>query len=227
MSEGKMNICLIEDEISIAKLLMYDLKNAGYTVTHYANGVDAKFGINTQKFDVFIVDWMIPQLSGIELVKMIRHLKGEAIILMLTAKDEESDVLEAFEAGVDDYIRKPFSPRELLARLSAHVRKHQTNDQKLISYHDVECNLLTRELFVNQQLISCTKKEFDLMAYLLSNANIVLTRDDILNELWNFDYDGDTRIVDVHIFKLRTKLESSSLTIESKRGVGYVLQTKR
>lgn len=222
-----MNICLIEDEISIAKLLMYDLKNAGYTVTHYANGVDAKFGINTQKFDVFIVDWMIPQLSGIELVKMIRHLKGEAIILMLTAKDEESDVLEAFEAGVDDYIRKPFSPRELLARLSAHVRKHQTNDQKLISYHDVECNLLTRELFVNQQLISCTKKEFDLMAYLLSNANIVLTRDDILNELWNFDYDGDTRIVDVHIFKLRTKLESSSLTIESKRGVGYVLQTKR
>lgn len=227
MSEGKMNICLIEDEISIAKLLMYDLKNAGYTVTHYANGVDAKFGINTQKFDVFIVDWMIPQLSGIELVKMIRHLKSEAIILMLTAKDEESDVLEAFEAGVDDYIRKPFSPRELLARLSAHVSKHQTNDQKLISYHDVECNLLTRELFVNQQLISCTKKEFDLMAYLLSNANIVLTRDDILNELWNFDYDGDTRIVDVHIFKLRTKLESSSLTIESKRGVGYVLQTKR
>lgn len=222
-----MNICLIEDEISIAKLLMYDLKNAGYTVTHYANGVDAKFGINTQKFDVFIVDWMIPQLSGIELVKMIRHLKSEAIILMLTAKDEESDVLEAFEAGVDDYIRKPFSPRELLARLSAHVSKHQTNDQKLISYHDVECNLLTRELFVNQQLISCTKKEFDLMAYLLSNANIVLTRDDILNELWNFDYDGDTRIVDVHIFKLRTKLESSSLTIESKRGVGYVLQTKR
>jgi two-component system alkaline phosphatase synthesis response regulator PhoP len=227
MSEGKMNICLIEDEISIAKLLMYDLKNAGYTVTHFANGVDAKFGINTQKFDVFIVDWMIPQLSGIELVKMIRHSKSEAIILMLTAKDEESDVLEAFEAGVDDYIRKPFSPRELLARLSAHVRKHQTNDQKLISYHDVECNLLTRELFVNQQLVSCTKKEFDLMAYLLSNANIVLTRDDILNELWNFDYDGDTRIVDVHIFKLRTKLESSSLTIESKRGVGYVLQTKR
>ncbi len=222
-----MNICLIEDEISIAKLLMYDLKNAGYTVTHFANGVDAKFGINTQKFDVFIVDWMIPQLSGIELVKMIRHSKSEAIILMLTAKDEESDVLEAFEAGVDDYIRKPFSPRELLARLSAHVRKHQANDQKLISYHDVECNLLTRELFVNQQLVSCTKKEFDLMAYLLSNANIVLTRDDILNELWNFDYDGDTRIVDVHIFKLRTKLESSSLTIESKRGVGYVLQTKR
>jgi two-component system, OmpR family, alkaline phosphatase synthesis response regulator PhoP len=227
MSEGKMNICLIEDEISIAKLLMYDLKNAGYVVIHFANGVDAKFGINTQKFDVFIVDWMIPQLSGIELVKMIRHSKSDAIILMLTAKDEESDVLEAFEAGVDDYIRKPFSPRELLARLSAHVRKHQTNDQKLISYHDVECNLLTRELFVNKQLVGCTKKEFDLMAYLLSNANIVLTRDDILNELWNFDYDGDTRIVDVHIFKLRTKLETSSLTIESKRGVGYVLQAKR
>lgn len=226
MSEGKMNICLIEDEISIAKLLIYDLKNAGYTVTHFANGVDAKFGINTQKFDIFIVDWMIPQLSGIELIKMIRHSKSESIILMLTAKDEESDVLEAFEAGADDYIRKPFSPRELLARLSAHARKHHIKDKKIVSYHDVECNLLTRELFVKQQLVSCTKKEFDLMAYLLSNANIVLKRDDILNELWNFDYDGDTRIVDVHIFKLRAKLEVSSITIESKRGVGYVLQTK-
>jgi len=227
MNEVKMNICLIEDEISIAKLLMYDLKNAGYNVVHYANGMDAKFGINTQKFDVFLVDWMIPQISGIELVKMIRHFKSDAIILMVTAKDDESDVLEAFEAGVDDYIRKPFSPRELLARVNAHLRKHQSSESKILSYHDVECNLLTRELFVKNVAVSCTKKEFDLMAYLLSNVNIVLTRDDILNELWNFDYDGDTRIVDVHIFKLRTKLEFSSLSIESKRGVGYVLQVKK
>jgi two-component system, OmpR family, alkaline phosphatase synthesis response regulator PhoP len=227
MSEYKMNICLIEDEISIAKLLIYDLKNAGYNVVHYANGMDAKFGINTQNFDVFLVDWMIPQISGLELVKMIRYFKSDAIILMVTAKDDESDVLEAFEAGVDDYIRKPFSPRELLARVSAHLRKHQSNDVKTISYMDVECNLLTREMFVKNVPVSCTKKEFDLMAYLLANVNIVLTRDDILNELWNFDYDGDTRIVDVHIFKLRNKLEFSSLVIESKRGVGYVLQTKK
>jgi len=128
---------------------------------------------------------------------------------------------------VDDYIRKPFSPRELLARVNAHLRKHQSSESKILSYHDVECNLLTRELFVKNVAVSCTKKEFDLMAYLLSNVNIVLTRDDILNELWNFDYDGDTRIVDVHIFKLRTKLEFSSLSIESKRGVGYVLQVKK
>ena len=158
---------------------------------------------------------------------MIRHFKSDAIILMVTAKDDESDVLEAFEAGVDDYIRKPFSPRELLARVNAHLRKHQSSESKILSYHDVECNLLTRELFVKNVAVSCTKKEFDLMAHLLSNVNIVLTRDDILNELWNFDYDGDTRIVDVHIFKLRTKLEFSSLSIESKRGVGYVLQVKK
>jgi two-component system alkaline phosphatase synthesis response regulator PhoP len=93
-----------------------------------------------------------------------------------------------------------------LARVNAHLRKHQSSESKILSYHDVEWNLLTRELFVKNVAVSCTKKEFDLMAYLLSNVNIVLTRDDILNELWNFDYDGDTRIVDVHIFKLRTKL---------------------
>lgn len=222
-----MTICLIEDELSIAKLLMYDLKNAGYTVVHYANGLDAKFGINTQSFDAFIVDWMIPQLSGLELVKQIRHNKSDVIILMVTAKDDESDVLEAFDAGVDDYIRKPFSTRELIARLNVHLRKQLSQETKNIVYHDVECNLLTRQMFVKNVEVTCTKKEFDLMVYLLMNVNIVLTRDDILNELWNFDYDGDTRIVDVHIFKLRSKLEFSSLTIESRRGVGYVLQTKK
>jgi DNA-binding response OmpR family regulator len=221
-----MNICVIEDEKSILKLIEYDLKNAGYHVTSYMDGQQASEAILTQSYDVFVVDWMLPGVSGIELVSQLRQHKSDAIIIMLTAKDEESDVLDAFEAGVDDYLSKPFSPRELLARIKAHTKRYHYKEKKILSFEDIEIHRDQRKVIVANQEQVFTKKEFDLLEYFMNNRNIVLTRDDILNHLWNFDYDGDTRIVDVHVFKLRSKLESTACTIASIRGVGYVLQKK-
>jgi len=123
-------------------------------------------------------------------------------------------------------VTKPFSPRELLARVGAHLKRNTAKSDAEIVYEDLHLDMTRREAFIGIKLIELTKKEFDLLEYLLRNRRIVLSRDDILNEIWNFDYDGDTRIVDVHIFKLRSKLKNSAVTIRSIRGIGYVLEKK-
>jgi len=221
-----MKICVIEDEQSIARLISYDLKNAGYEVSIVHDGAQAKEIGLRENFDVFVIDWMLPHVSGIDLVRHFRQHHVSAIMLMLTAKDEETDILDAFEAGVDDYMTKPFSPRELLARIKAHSKRVAPSSKAKNQFEDILIDDAKRQVLVNSKVLTCTKKEFDLLTYLVNNHDIVLTRDDILNGLWNFDYDGDTRIVDVHIFKLRAKLEDSACEIASIRGVGYVLQKK-
>ena len=173
-----------------------------------------------------IIDWMLPEISGIELVRLFRGKGIDSVMMMLTAKDEEEDILEAFEAGVDDYITKPFSPRELLARIQAHVKRIVKTSRRVLEMGGLTMDLGSREVSVNGQPVSLTKKEFELLEYLLRNPQIVLSRDNILNEIWDFDYDGDTRIVDVHIFKLRNKLQGSGVKIASLRGVGYKLEVQ-
>ena len=214
-------ILVIEDEENIRRLLNYDLKKEAYEVTLVNDGQKALALLERERFDVLIIDWMIPYVSGIELVKILREQGNKAIMIMLTAKDDELDLLEAFEAGVDDYITKPFSPRILQARIKAHLNRLEQSDK-----HDFVLDLKIDhdeyEVFLNDTALELTKTEFELLNYLINNQNKVMTRDQILNHLWGFDYDGDTRVVDVHIFKLRQKLEHSSLTIESIRGVGYI-----
>lgn len=219
-------ILLIEDEENIRKLIAYDLKSAKYEVVSCSNGDDAKFAGLNETFDCMIIDWMLPGVSGIDLVKLFRKNNKQSIMIMLTARDDEGDILEAFEAGVDDYMTKPFSPRELLARISAHLKRNTSKSDAQLAYEDIRLDMTRREAFIVDKLIELTKKEFDLLEYLLRNRRIVLSRDEILNEIWNFDYDGDTRIVDVHIFKLRSKLKGSALTIRSIRSIGYVLEKK-
>ena len=169
---------------------------------------------------------MLPEISGIELVRLFRGKGIDSVMMMLTAKDEEEDILEAFEAGVDDYITKPFSPRELLARIQAHVKRIVKTSRRVLEMGGLTMDLGSREVSVNGQPVSLTKKEFELLEYLLRNPQIVLSRDNILNEIWDFDYDGDTRIVDVHIFKLRNKLQGSGVKIASLRGIGYKLEVQ-
>jgi two-component system, OmpR family, alkaline phosphatase synthesis response regulator PhoP len=222
-----MKICLIEDEQNIARLIAYDCKQAGYEITIFHDGQEAKQKGLAEVFDVFIIDWMLPGMLGIDLVKYFRAQNVQAIMMMLTAKDEEADILEAFEAGVDDYISKPFSPRELLARIKAHGKRLNTKSNQLRTYEDLSIDESKHRILIEDKAIDCTKKEYDLLTYMILNHDIVLSRDDILNQIWNFDYDGDTRIVDVHIFKLRSKLESSRCEIASVRGVGYTLQKRQ
>lgn len=216
-------ILIIEDEDGIRRLLRYDLKQFDFDVDSTKDGQEAIKAVESNDYDVIIVDWMLPIYDGISLVKRFRAEGNSAIIIMLTAKDEESDILEAFEAGVDDYMSKPFSPRELTARINAHLKRvHPKDLDKDIIVGNLSLKPSRHSVFLEGKELDLTKKEYDLLYYLLNNLNLALSRDQILSEIWNFDYDGDTRIVDVHIFKLRQKLEGADLKIESLRGFGYV-----
>lgn len=219
MSEKKINICLVDDEKNIRRLVAYDLKSAGYEVASFENGQEV-IDSNTE-YDAYIVDWMMPVMDGLSLVKKLREKGDSHLVIMLTAKSDEEDLIEAFEAGVDDYLSKPFSSRELLVRLKTHLSRLQSNSSQSLLLGDVAINPIKREVKIQNQLSFLTKVEFDLLWLLGKEKGNVLSRDKILNELWGFDYDGDTRIVDVHISKLRNKLTQTKVEIVSLRGVGY------
>ncbi len=217
-------ILFVDDESNIRRLVGYDLKTAGYDFVLCENGKQAYEAASKDVFDVIVIDWMMPLMNGIELVEQLRKDGNEAVLVMLTAKDEEESLLEAFEAGVDDYVTKPFSSRELMARIAAHLRRTSQKQVKTLKFGHISMDLTRREVAINEKRSELTKKEFELLEYFVKNPNVVLSRDTILNEIWNFDYDGDTRIVDVHIFKLRNKLQNSNVTIRSSRGIGYILE---
>ena len=217
-------VLLIEDEENIRKIISYDLRKAGHTIVESGDGQEALDIALKQPFDVLIIDWMLPHVSGIEIVQKLRTQHVDSVIIMLTARDDETDILYAFDQGVDDYVTKPFSPRELLARVNAHMKRQSKRMEKDLEIGELRINLKRREALLKDELLTLTKKEFDLLEYFVSNKNIVLSRDAILNDIWGFDYDGDTRIVDVHVFKLRTKLQGSNVHIKSSRGVGYLLE---
>ncbi len=216
-------ILLIEDEENIRKIIAYDLSKAGYLIDEAEDGkIALEKGLHNT-YDLMIIDWMLPYYSGIELVKKFREHNIDSIFVMLTAKDGEEDILTSFEAGVDDYINKPFSPKELMARINAHLKRVKRKDDKKV-FSDISLDDKRRIAFINELPLDLTKKEFELLEYYMINNNIVLSRDKILNDLWGFDYDGDTRIVDVHTFKLRSKLKGSRAQIKSSRGVGYIME---
>jgi len=217
-------VLFVDDEINIRKLVSYDLKHAGFDFDVCENGQEALDLIHKNTYDVCIIDWMMPKINGIELVKQIRLESNDAILFMLTAKDEEEDIVEAFEAGVDDYMRKPFSSRELILRVNAHLKRIKQESSQIRVIGDCVLDLNKRTCNLVNEPIFLTKVEFDLFLYFIDNKNKVLSRDDILNELWNFDYDGDTRIVDVHVFKLKSKVKSKTFDFKSIRGVGYSLE---
>lgn len=219
-------ILLIEDEDNIRKIIAYDLKKAGYDIVECADGKEAIDTALKEDFDILIIDWMLPHVSGIDIVKRLRNEHVDSVFIMLTARDDETDVLYAFEQGVDDYITKPFSPRELVARVHAHLKRQSRKGEHRLQVGNLSMDMKRREAYVKEEAMILTKKEFDLLEYFIQNKGIVLSRDSILNDIWGFDYDGDTRIVDVHVFKLRTKLNTSNVHIKSSRGVGYLLEER-
>lgn len=216
-------VLIIEDEVNLRKILHYDLKHAGYQVDEAIDGVEGFKMAQAITYDLILIDWMLPGMQGIEIVEKLRNLQLKSVIFMITAKDDESDILQAFDLGVDDYITKPFSPRELIARVKVHLRKI-TSTTKEQSIGNVTINYEKRRVKIEDDELVLTKKEFELLSFLVKNQEKVLSRDEILNEIWGFEYDNDTRIVDVHIFKLRTKLSRSNVNIKSIRGVGYHIE---
>lgn len=228
---GSKKILLIEDEQSIFELLKYNLEKEGFQL-FWAN--DGQKGLNLFgeiKPDLVLLDLMLPKIEGLEICKKIRQTEGYSIpIIIITAKDEEIDRVLGLEIGADDYITKPFSIREVLARIKATFRRIE-NSFKTDSIELAAIKLYPREFtaFYYQQQLELTPKEFALLYYLVQNKNQVITRDEALEKIWGYDFPGDTRTVDVHIRGLRYKLEKikTGLTpITTIRGIGYSWREK-
>jgi two-component system alkaline phosphatase synthesis response regulator PhoP len=227
-------VLVVDDESSIVTLLKYNLEEAGFEVITANDGLDGLNRAIEEHPDVILLDWMLPGMDGMEVCKELRLKKIQTPIIMLTAKDEEFDKVLGLELGADDYMTKPFSPREVTARVKAMIRRsnisseHQMNEikqkEEMYSFGPLQIYPERFEVLLNEEPIEFTPKEFELLVYLIENKNRVLTRDQLLSAVWNYDFAGDTRIVDVHVSHLRDKIEENSrkpIFIKTIRGLGY------
>jgi DNA-binding response OmpR family regulator len=176
--------------------------------------------------DLAILDWMLPELTGLEVCRRLRATGSTIPVGFLTARDEVGDRVAGLDAGADDYVVKPFSIEELLARVRAHLRRNQEPDVDQLEFEDLQLNRRTREVFRGQRAIELTAKEFDLLEYLLTHPRQVFTRDQILEQVWGYDFMGDSNIIEVYVRYLRLKLEEQqeNRLIHTVRGVGYALR---
>ena len=213
-------VLLIEDEESIGALVRTYFERDEFAVIWLRSGEEALFELASHKIDLVVLDIGLPGIDGFEVCRLIRA-RSQVPILMLTARDEEPDRIAGFELGADDYVLKPFSPRELVARSHAILRRgRQAAYQDVLRIGDVELRRSERVALANEQEVKLTNKEFDLLTVLIENAGLVLSRDKLLDQVWGMTYPGDTRTVDVHIAQLRRKLglQDQILTV---RGSGY------
>ncbi|MDJ0715565.1 MAG: response regulator transcription factor [Prochloraceae cyanobacterium] len=219
-------ILIVEDEVKLAHFIELELKYEGYEVTVANDGFSGIASARESNPDLIILDWMLPGISGPEICRRLRNTGSKVPIVMLTAKDEVSDRVTGLDAGADDYLVKPFSIEELLARIRAHLRRSVGEDTDILQFTDLRLNRSTREVYRGDRFIELTAKEFDLLEYLISHPRQVLTRDRILETVWGYDFMGDSNIIEVYIRYLRLKLEADGekRLIQTVRGVGYVMR---
>ncbi|NOU92377.1 response regulator [Paenibacillus sp. LMG 31456] len=227
-------ILVIEDEPTLARLLSYNLSQDGYETKVVDNGSDGLQIALQQSFDLIILDIMLPGMNGFEILSKLRQKGNKTPVVILTARNAEEEVVQGLKYGADDYITKPFGVAELLARVSAVLRRTMSDEQlqekntageKVITVGELHIYPEKYEVMLNGESISLRPKEFEVMLYLVQRPGVVVTRDDLMNIVWGFDYIGGQRTVDVHVSSLRKKLEMNqqSVQIESIRGVGYKL----
>jgi two-component system OmpR family response regulator len=219
-------ILIVEDEAKLAQFVQLELSYEGYEVTVANDGLSGLMAARDQAPDLIILDWMMPGLTGVEVCRRLRQTGTATPVILLTAKDEVSDRVEGLDAGADDYVVKPFSIEELLARVRAHLRRSEPQDAELLVFSDLTLDRRSREVRRGQRPVELTAKEFDLLEYLMTNPRQVLTRDRILEQVWGYDFMGDSNIIEVYVRYLRLKLEAEgeSRLIQTMRGVGYVLR---
>ena len=220
------HILVVEDEAKLAQFIKMELEFEQYQVTHAEDGFSGLAAAREIKPDLILLDWMLPGISGPEICRRLRQTGDKVPIILLTAKDEVSDRVAGLDAGADDYVIKPFSIEELLARIRANLRRETEQEVELLQFSDLTLNRSTREIFRGQRQIELTAKEFDLLEYLLSHPRQVLTREQILERVWGYDFMGDSNIIEVYVRYLRLKLEQDQepRLIQTVRGVGYVLR---
>lgn len=213
---------VVDDEIRIRELIREYAEFNGFEVVQAEDGMDAVDKVKAQDFDIIIMDIMMPRLDGYSACKEIKKIKSVPVI-MLSARGEEYDKLFGFEIGVDDYVVKPFSPKELMARVKAVINRVKASQktEDVITYEGLVINFTAREVTIDGKKASMTPKEYDLLFYLVKNMNIALSREKLLEEVWGFDFYGDDRTVDTHIKMLRNSLGPYRSLIVTLRGMGY------
>ena len=224
------HILMVEDEVKLAQFLEMELNCEGYTVSVANDGMTGLMLARKSTPDLAILDWMLPGLTGVELCRRLRATGTKIPIIFLTAKDEVSSRVRGLDAGANDYVIKPFSMEELLARIRAHLRRCTEEDNRhLLLFEDLSLNRKTRQVFRGKRSIELTAKEFDLLEYLMSNPRQVFTRNQILEKVWGYDFVGDFNVIEVYVRYLRLKLEENNekRLIKTVRGVGYVLEPSK
>jgi DNA-binding response OmpR family regulator len=219
-------ILLVEDDLKLAKFIESELTLEGYRVTVANNGLDGLTIARDTSPDLILLDWMLPQISGIDICIRLRKTGLRMPIIMLTAKDEISDRVNGLNSGADDYLVKPFSMEELLARIHARMRRMYPENTDLVRFEDITLDPGSRQVDRGGYQIDLTAKEFDLLEFLLRHPQQVVTRDRILAAVWNYDFAGESNIIEVYIRALRIKLEAHNprRLVHTVRGVGYVLK---
>lgn len=216
-------ILVVDDEVNIRRVVREYAEFEGYEVAEAENGMEAVEMVKSEDFDLIVMDIMMPKLDGFSTCKEIKKYKTIPVI-MLSARGEEYDKLFGFELGIDDYVVKPFSPKELMARIKAVLKRNNVSEstvpEKLV-FEGLEIDIAGREVYVDGEKASMTPKEYDLLFYLVKNKNLALTRDKFLEEVWGYDFFGDDRTVDTHIKMLRNSLGQYRKFIVTLRGMGY------
>lgn len=225
---GDLSILIVDDESRMRKLIKDFLMQKNYNILEAEDGEIALkvYEENKEKINLILLDVMMPKLDGWSVLRQIRQENKTLPIVMLTARSEEQDELFGFELGVDEYITKPFSPKILVARVEAILKRTKPETKELKSYDGIVIDNDGRTVSVDGKQIEFSFREYELLKYLLENENIALSRDKILNTVWNYDYYGDSRTIDSHIKKIRHKLGKKGKHIQTIRGIGYKFEIK-
>ena len=225
-----VKILVVEDEVELANAVRAELDYEGYEVTVANDGVTGLTSARESEFDLILLDWMLPGLTGVEICRRLRQTANQVPIIFLTAQNEIRDRVNGLDAGANDYLTKPFTIEELLARVRANLRRAKYDDasksKDIFQFADLKLNLLSRQVYRSDRQIDLTAKEFNILQYLVANSQQILSRQQIIDRAWKYEIIVDDRIVEVHIRNLRKKLEAKGepRLIHTVRGIGYVLR---
>ena len=225
MATEQKKIIIVEDEKKIARFLELELIHEGYEVDVFSSGKKALESFDEKKYDLMLLDIMLPEMNGMDVCDRIRET-SDIPIIMVTARDGVSEKVKGLDYGADDYITKPFAIEELLARIRAQLRRSKKSSENILQLKDLVMYTDKYKVERKGEEIELTKKEYDLLEYLLRNQEIVISREQLLSKVWGYDYSGETNIVDVYIRYLRSKIDDpfENKLIQTVRGVGYVLR---
>lgn len=220
-----MKILVVDDEEMIREVIKEYSINEGFLVEEADNGRDAVFKVKNNDYDLIIMDIMMPHMDGYTAIKEIKKIKNIPVIV-LSARGEEYDKLTGFDIGIDDYVTKPFSPKELIARIKAVCKRNSNIKEDIFKYEDLQVDYKAREVKIDNKHINLTPKEYELLTYFIENKNIALSREQLLSKLWGYDFFGDDRTIDTHIKMLRNNLGKYRDMIVTVRTVGYKFEIK-